>query len=226
LITVDRPGYGRSDPKPGRQILDWPADVEELATALGIEEFDVMGHSSGGPYALACAFLNLARVKRVILISCVAPHPEPDPVSDDDALDRLAWHDPDQAAAAIAQSAGWLADTPERFLDLPRPEPDKRLLEDADGRALFLNTIREAVRQGIDAYAWDGVLERRPWGFALVEIGAEVWIFQGELDQAVPPSEAHLLATAMPTSRSRFFPDAGHGLILAHWAEMLSDLKA
>ena len=136
--------------------------MEELSTALGIEEFNVMGHSSGGPYALACAFQNPARVKRVVLISCVAPHPEPDPVSDDDALDRLAWHDPDRAAEEIGQSVGWLAVTPERFLDLPRPEPDKRLLEEPDGRALFLNTVREAVRQGIDAYAWDGVLERRP----------------------------------------------------------------
>ena len=56
LITVDRPGYGLSDPKPGRRIIDWPADVEELATALGLDEFDVAGTSAGGPYALACAY--------------------------------------------------------------------------------------------------------------------------------------------------------------------------
>ena len=74
LITVDRPGYGRSDPKPGRQILDWPADVEELAAALGVDEFDVAGHSSGGPYALACASSFPVRVKRVALISCIAPY--------------------------------------------------------------------------------------------------------------------------------------------------------
>ena len=70
LITVDRPGCGRSDPKPGRQILDWPADVEELAAALGVHEFDVLGSSSGGPYALACAYRLPSRVKRVILVSC------------------------------------------------------------------------------------------------------------------------------------------------------------
>jgi len=74
LITVDRPGYGRSDPQPNRQILDWPADVEELTAALRIGEYDVAGHSSGGPYALACAYRFPDRVKHVALISCIAPY--------------------------------------------------------------------------------------------------------------------------------------------------------
>jgi hypothetical protein len=31
LIAPDRPGFGRSDFQPGRQLLDWPDDVCELA---------------------------------------------------------------------------------------------------------------------------------------------------------------------------------------------------
>ena len=27
LVAVDRPGYGLSDPQPGRRLLDWPDDV-------------------------------------------------------------------------------------------------------------------------------------------------------------------------------------------------------
>src|SRR4029453_3352204 len=34
LITIDRPGYGRSDPNPGRTLLDWADDVEELTHLL------------------------------------------------------------------------------------------------------------------------------------------------------------------------------------------------
>ena len=173
LITVDRPGYGRSDPQPGRQLLDWTTDVEALAGSLGIGEFGVMGHSSGGPYALACAYAIPDRVKCVALISSVAPHGEPfsDPLSDneDQALTRLAWDNPAEVAKMTAEAA-WLVETPERFLDLPRPEPDAQLLADPSIRSLYLNTVRESVKQGIGAYAWDGVLERRPWGFALVEI--------------------------------------------------------
>jgi pimeloyl-ACP methyl ester carboxylesterase len=228
LITVDRPGYGRSDPQPGRQLLDWTTDVEALAGSLGIDEFGMMGHSSGGPYALACAYAIPDRVKCVALISSVAPHgePFPDPLSDneDQALTRLAWDNPAEAAKSTAEAAAWLVEAPERFLDLPRPEPDARLLADPSIRSLYLNTVREAVKQGIDAYAWDGVLERRPWGFALVEIGTEIWIFQGAQDAAVLPSEADRLSAALPGSHLRRFPDSGHGLIVAHWSAILNEL--
>jgi alpha/beta hydrolase family protein len=39
LIAPDRPGVGRSDVQEGRTIADWPADVDSLADALGIDRF-------------------------------------------------------------------------------------------------------------------------------------------------------------------------------------------
>src|SRR4030042_1364722 len=56
LIAVDRPGMGLSDFKRGRKIIDWPEDVRQLAEALALDQFAVMGVSAGGPYALACAY--------------------------------------------------------------------------------------------------------------------------------------------------------------------------
>ena len=56
LILPDRPGIGLSDFKPGRAILDWPADVLALADALNLPRFALMGLSGGGPYAAACAY--------------------------------------------------------------------------------------------------------------------------------------------------------------------------
>jgi pimeloyl-ACP methyl ester carboxylesterase len=50
-IAPDRPGLGLSDLKRGRKILDWPADVIELADALQIARFAVVGISGGGPYS-------------------------------------------------------------------------------------------------------------------------------------------------------------------------------
>jgi pimeloyl-ACP methyl ester carboxylesterase len=132
---------------------------------------------------------------------------------------------PGRAAESIGRSAEFLVETPERFLELPRPEPDKRLLDDPDVRDLFLKTILQAVQQGIDAYAWDGVLERRAWGFSLAGIAANVWIFHGEQDAAVPPSDAEQLAAALSGSHVKLVADAGHGLIITYWAEILSALN-
>ena|SRR5690242_19764233 len=49
LVTYDRPGYGESDPQPGRRVVDAAADVAAIADQLGIERFAVVGTSGGGP---------------------------------------------------------------------------------------------------------------------------------------------------------------------------------
>src|SRR5215467_2052963 len=53
-ICVNRPGFGGSDLAPGRRMLDFADDIEQLADALGLDQFAVVGVSAGGPYALAC----------------------------------------------------------------------------------------------------------------------------------------------------------------------------
>ena len=227
LVTVDRPGYGRSDPDPARQILDWPNDVLQLADALQAARFAVVAHSSGGPYALASTLKMPDRVSVVALISCVAPYDEVPAESDDEdrALTRLAQQDPDRGTVKVAEGAAWLVADPERFLDLPRPEPDARLLANEAIRTMFVSAVREAVRQGIDAYAWDCVLERRPWGFTLADVDADVSIWQGEQDVAVLRSQADALVGGLSRGHMKLVPDAGHWLILSRWAEILSDLK-
>src|SRR4051794_235788 len=50
LITIDRPGIGRSDRQRGRRVVDWADDVRELADQIGTKRFAVVGFSLGGPY--------------------------------------------------------------------------------------------------------------------------------------------------------------------------------
>ena len=57
LVTYGRPGYGRSTPLPGRTVADAVADTIAVLDHLGADEFVTMGHSGGGPHALACAAL-------------------------------------------------------------------------------------------------------------------------------------------------------------------------
>jgi pimeloyl-ACP methyl ester carboxylesterase len=54
-VSHDRPAYGGSSPNPGRDVASGAADIAGIADALGIGQFAVMGHSGGGPHALACA---------------------------------------------------------------------------------------------------------------------------------------------------------------------------
>jgi pimeloyl-ACP methyl ester carboxylesterase len=169
------------------------------------------------------------RISGVALVSSVAPYddiPPGDGDDDDRALTGLARKAPVRAQAQIAERAAWLVEDPDRFLDLPRPEPDGLLLTDSGIRSMFVRAVRESVKQGIDAYAWECVVERRPWDFALADIGADVAIWQGGQDVAVPPSLATVLAGALPHNHLQLVPEAGHGLILTAWADILDDLSS
>ena len=72
-VSHDRPGYGGSTPQPGRDVASAATDVAAIADALGIERFAVMGHSGGGPHALACAALLPERVLGAVIVAGLAP---------------------------------------------------------------------------------------------------------------------------------------------------------
>ena len=52
IICPDRPGIGLSTFEPGRQLLDYPSQIAQLAKHLRLETYRVMGGSGGGPYVL------------------------------------------------------------------------------------------------------------------------------------------------------------------------------
>ena len=56
IITIDRPGQGMSD-HCHYTYEDFSGFVCELADIIGIRKFGVVGFSSGGPYALAMAYV-------------------------------------------------------------------------------------------------------------------------------------------------------------------------
>ena len=72
-VCVSRPGFGGSDLAPGRTMLGFAADVEQLADALGLERFAVVGVSAGGPYALACGHALADRVTAIGAVSSLSP---------------------------------------------------------------------------------------------------------------------------------------------------------
>jgi pimeloyl-ACP methyl ester carboxylesterase len=229
LITVDRPGYGRSSFHPGRKMLDWPNDVAALADALAIEQFAVAGQSSGGPYALACALKLAGRITAVGLVSSVVPLDEiPEAQGwfgdEESHLVDMARRDPDRAAKSIAESAQWLLENPELFLEAPRPEPDKRLLADPEVRTMFVEMLREAVRNGVDGYVWDEVIERNPWGFSLEDIEMKVRMWHGDEDQYIPRVDVEHMANLFPNCQPTFYPAQAHGVVITRWNEIIAQL--
>jgi pimeloyl-ACP methyl ester carboxylesterase len=72
-LVVNRPGFGGSDPCPGRSVADFACDVEHVIDALGYERFSVVGVSAGAPYALACGWRLHDRLSALAAVSPLGP---------------------------------------------------------------------------------------------------------------------------------------------------------
>ncbi|MEB3903160.1 alpha/beta hydrolase [Mycobacterium ulcerans] len=73
MIAADQPGVGGSTPRPGRRMVDWGADMEQLADHLGLGAFAVAGHSGGSPHTLSIAVRLPDRVTHGVLAAPVGP---------------------------------------------------------------------------------------------------------------------------------------------------------
>jgi pimeloyl-ACP methyl ester carboxylesterase len=193
-LMVSRPGYGVSDPLPGRSLLQHAADVEELADALGLERFSVVGVSTGAPYALACAHALPDRVRATAAVSSLSP------------LRTLALHGvPARLRAARAL-----------------PEHASRASTKAGGTAVL--SFLAAARGGVGKMIHDYRLCTLPWGFEPAAIPGEVHVWHGMRDQLVPVDHALALAASIPRSRISLDPDDGHFFFRRRLREILGGL--
>ncbi|ALP52294.1 hypothetical protein Tel_03575 [Candidatus Tenderia electrophaga] len=234
LLAPDRPGFGESSFQPGRTLSAWCGDVAQLADQLDVERFAVAGVSGGGPYALACAARIPKRLARVALVGALGPLVGMRSTRGMVTLNRLALalaaRSPPLARLAIDLAARWLRHRPERFLAhmlAGAPEADRKVLADADYRALLAASTAEALRQGGRGVAWELTLLARPWDFSLQEVSVPVRLWQGLSDNIVPPVMARGLVGALSTTEVHYLPGEGHlSLIARRLAPVLENLCA
>jgi pimeloyl-ACP methyl ester carboxylesterase len=219
LVTYDRPGYGLSDPHPGRIVADAADDVRAIADALDIEIFAVMGRSGGAPHALACAALLPYRVTRVASLVGLAPYDAPD----------LAWLDgmvelnrqqygaallgPGPLAEVIYPQVVAMRADPEhlaRRLEREGSPADRQALRDPEYRATFVRSIREAVSRSLDGWAADSLAFTRPWGFDPGWITVPTLIWHGASDVFAPVAHARWLAGRIGGAQLLLSDDASH----------------
>ena len=232
LITIDRPGYGLSDPRLHRTYRDWVQDYVEFAERLDLPACPVMGWSGGGPYALASAVYAPGRVTSVGLAAIETPLDD-DPGGWDQVdpefrtLIESLRRDPEAAMAGIRQRYQWYADGWESWvasLSTDPTDPDFPVNSRPDVKEAMTACFREAARQGSTGLIEDAVAVLRPWGFALADVVQPVHIWWGEADPVNAVRTGHWLATAFPRATLVTYPGEGHMAPVSHWGEMLAAL--
>lgn len=217
LVVPDRPGFGQSDPMPGRTLLDWPADAAGLLDTLGVGSFAVTGGSGGGPYAIACGVVLSDRVSRVALVAPAEPADAP--------RHGFVPHEESALRARGETMARLLREDPDGFWALVTPDLSEtdRQQEEAMDQAMkdqAVAVFREAFRQGADAYVEDHLLVGGPWSDLLARLTRPTRIWQGDDDNNVPNESTRWLAARIPGAELEVLGGVGHGMTDDVWPEM------
>lgn len=208
FVSYDRPGYGGSTPRPGRTVATAAADAAAVADALGVGAFAVLGHSGGGPCALACAALLPARVTAAVSIAGLAPF-------DAAGLDWFAGMGPAGRASLRAAAAGRAAK--EAHESGAPAEPD---FLPADWAALdgewgwFGSVVEPALAGGPAPLIDDDLGYVSPWGFDPAAITVPVRLVHGTGDRVVPSAHSSWLAGRIGSAALHLADGAGHISVL------------
>ncbi|MBB2914188.1 pimeloyl-ACP methyl ester carboxylesterase [Streptosporangium becharense] len=242
LVSVDRPGYGRSTPHPDAGFTAWACDAAELIAHLGFGRVAVIGVSMGAGPALALGAAHPDLVTATTVLSGMAPV-EPGerwaPASRGDALYwRLARRAPRVlrrlcSLSAVMTAAAARGDTDRLIARVQRGLPPadravfRELLDGADSgaRAAFLADVRESTRQGGAAMADDLRRYLRPWDFDPADVAGPVRLWHGLDDPKVPVALARRLADRLPDATATFVP-GGHLAPFSHRDEIIAPLGA
>ncbi|WP_207390404.1 alpha/beta hydrolase [Rhodococcus sp. ABRD24] len=227
LISPDRPGIGLSDPSPGRTVLDWADDVEELVDHLGIERMGVLGWSMGGQYAAALGYALAPRINRVAIVAGALPLTEEGAFAGLAAMERrltrLSQRWPALAEMSLRSLAVMALRMPCSFVRMAGRSLGPADAEVVSGeREFYAAMTNEALRSpsGIveDYRAW-----ARPWGFEPEDLEVPVDVWWGDADRLIPKEWPSELARRIPKSTLNI-GTGGHFMAHLHYRAILDSL--
>lgn len=234
LLSVDRPGYGRSDAVTNGRWATVSSAADDIAAVLdsvGAGRVGVVGWSAGGRVALALAARRPDLVDRVV----VAATPAPD--------EEIPWIDPGQRAELERLRSRTAAEVhAELEARLGSLVPDDPFSSDAlwllaavtsDEPALLSPGVRERLGEMLRAAFAQGTAGLaadiagyclQPWGFEPDTVEAKTLLLYGTHDPLAGPAHGRWWRERLPNAHLEVVPDAGHLLVIPAWPRVLSHL--
>jgi len=215
IISVERPGYGLSDYKENRKLIDWPDDIVELADHLKFNKFAIMGVSGAGPYVAACACKIPHRITNAGIVVGLGP------ANTKKNLERMLitglffkanhYHVPfiNYFASFLSLvSFKYFPSIGNRF-GFPAKE-DQNLLKKKELAKEIDEAIIEGFRNGIKGPALDLKIYASDWGFKLKDIKAKVYLWYGAKDRNISVNMGIYYNSQIKGSKLFINPNGGH----------------
>jgi pimeloyl-ACP methyl ester carboxylesterase len=234
LLSVDRPGYGGSEPPANGAwaSVDRAADdIADVLRARGINRSNAAGWSAGGRVALALAARHPDLVDRIAVIATPAPDDEVPwvPPEQRAGLEALRGTSPADVHAALADMMAGLVPTDptaSNALDLVGISPVDAPAVDRDGvRERLAAMMAEAYAQGATGMVADiAGYGLQPWGFEPGDVHKKVLLIYGAKDALTGSKHGRWWQQHLPDARLEMVPDAGHLVVVPMWKRILSFL--
>lgn len=200
ILSIDRPGCGRTDPMPNRTLLRSVTDLSAVLDAESVDRVAVSGLSAGAMYAWASAEAYGDRISHVVVAS---PAMNIEPYDDVRAalsgqfklMMFLATRAPGVLAAMqrrqgkVLQGPDGQAKTAKAMRKIS-PD-DATLLEDTEMYREFRLITTEGRRQGSQG-GEEFALIGRPWGFDPAAQTTPCTVIYGSTDPLTPGIRAWL----------------------------------
>ena len=227
-LQADRPGSGGSTRKPGHGIADLADDFADLLDMCGLERVPVIGHSAGGPHALALAARYPDRVQAVTVVAGAAPLTQEEAKglvelnAKGYAAKQRGWEDVHQLLSAAREQM--LIDNDLTAAMKGAPPDDQEVMARPAVRRSSSADLEEALRQGAEGWADESFANRGEWDFDPADIGASVTWWHGDADKNAPLSAARRTVARIPKAVLRIWRGEGHAGFNAHEGEVLTEL--
>lgn len=208
LLVTDNRGFGQNDALPGPYTLAQMAkDVLTVTDLEAVETFHLLGYSKGGAVAQLAALLDPDRIKTLTLTVTFS-------------------------YKSMTAFERWQRTMLRTVVGRVGPKGLARLIPDgiAGGINLqardlvnvkrMLRNLREdvALEVGHEIFKFD----TRAY---LGQLTMPTLVLAGSDDIVVPIHHARYLAAKLPNNRLKVLPNAGHGLIYTHTAEMAKHVR-
>jgi proline iminopeptidase len=206
VIVYDQRGRGETpapaDPAAAR-ITDDAADIGALRRALGIRQWNVLGHSYGGLIAMLGVVQDLAGTRCLVTVDAVGPTSAWMPELQSNALARASAED-----SAILERTYPLLGTPDTEIHSAQ---SRAAYPSWFADPAFGSYFTPPVSTSTTGAAIAAHLRREGYDFRepLRALSAPTLVIHGERD-ALPAAVALELSELLPRARHVLLPDAGH----------------
>jgi pimeloyl-ACP methyl ester carboxylesterase len=217
LISMDRPGYARSDFQKKLTPIKFAEQTVSLLNFLKIDSVAILSVSGGAPFALAVAFLLKDRVRKLTSVAGVAPL----------TLRNCRFMNSQQRKAWVFSNfvpRPLLAKAAHSIWKANQNKIDKILFTNLDSFSkadqvvfrhpvvgpMLNECVRISLSGGPSGIVHDLKIYSKNWGFSLKDIKCPITLWHGSDDDVVHFRFAQDMKKNLPHADYRFIEGEGH----------------